>query len=509
MAEQAVPYWRASAAFPEYPMLDTDLTVDVTIVGAGITGLTAAYLLKRAGRTVAVVERDQVGGVDTMRTTAHVTAVTDLNLTELDKNFGRDHAQATWDAGYAAIQQIDTIVREEGISCDWARVPGYKHLPTDTPVDRLAQAIAHLREEAALAFDLGFNARSVDEVPAMSRPGVVFEDQARIHPGKYLARLARLVNGGGSFIFERTAYDEITEDPLAVTARGFTISCGYVILATHTPLIGKATFAATSLLQTKLYPHTSYVIGGPLPKHSAPDALFWDTADPYRYARVTPYGDQDFLIYGGEDHKTGQAGDPEARFLRLEAAATRLFPALQLTHRWLGQVIETNDGLPFMGETAERQFVATGFAGNGTTFGTLAAMMARDSVLGLTNPWRELFDSSRTKIKGGAWDYVKENLDYPYYMLRDRLRRADGSSLDALLPGQGKILSLDGQKVAAVRRNDGTLTLLSPVCTHLGCLVAWNDAEGTWDCPCHGSRFTADGHVLSGPAESALEPWGR
>ena len=380
-------------------------------------------------------------------------------------------------------------------------------MPADSAVAGLNSQIADLREEAALAFDLGFNARYLDEVPVMARPGVAFEDQARFHPGKYLAHLARLVEGGGSFIFEQTPYEEIGEHPITLKAGGFTISCGYVVLATHTPLMGKATFAGATLLQTKLYLHTSYVIGGRLPNESAPEALFWDTADPYRYVRIDRHADHDFLILGGEDHKTGQAGDTEARFIKLEAAATRLFPRLELTERWSGQVIETNDGLPFIGETSDRQFVATGFAGNGMTFGTLAAMMARDAVLGLKNPWQELFDTGRTKIKGGAWDYVKENLDYPYYMLRDRFAGAEGKSLSALRPGEGRILSLDGQKVAAVRRTDGGLTLLSPVCSHMGCHVGWNDAEGTWDCPCHGSRFTADGEVLSGPAESPLAPF--
>jgi Rieske Fe-S protein len=219
--------------------------------------------------------------------------------------------------------------------------------------------------------------------------------------------------------------------------------------------------------------------------------------------------DHDRIIFGGEDHKTGQAPNTEECFRALAARATSIFPGLELTHRWSGQVVETNDGVPFIGETSDRQFAATGFAGNGTTFGTLAAMMARDSVLGLKNPWSELFDVGRTKIKGGAWDYVKENVDYPYYMIKDLIKQrvvgADGTSLQALRRGDGMILSLDGQKVAASRDEAGRVTLLSPVCTHMGCTVAWNKAERTWDCPCHGSRFLSNGDVLSGPAESPLE----
>jgi Rieske Fe-S protein len=238
-----------------------------------------------------------------------------------------------------------------------------------------------------------------------------------------------------------------------------------------------------------------------------PEALFWDTADPYRYVRVDRHPDHDFVIVGGEDHKTGQVSDTGQCYRRLEATAKTLFPQMEITNRWSGQVIETNDGLPFIGETAERQFTATGFAGNGMTFGTLGAMMARDHILGLKNPWRELFDVGRTKIKGGVWDYLKENVDYPYYMVRDRFAGAQGKSLRELRPGDGKLISLEGKTVAAFRRADGSGVVLSPVCTHMGCVVAWNQAERTWDCPCHGSRFTAEGEVMAGPAESPLDPF--
>jgi Rieske Fe-S protein len=249
------------------------------------------------------------------------------------------------------------------------------------------------------------------------------------------------------------------------------------------------------------------VIGGRLPSGIVPRALFWDTADPYRYIRIERQGDHDYVIVGGEDHKTGQIADTATCFRTLEAAASRLVPGLEITHRWSGQVIETNDGLPFIGETSKHQFAATGYAGNGMTFGTLAGMMARDAALGLKNPWQELFDVGRTKVLGGAWDYLKENVDYPYYIIRDRFAGAEGRSLRAVHRGEGRILSLNGQRAAAYRADDGRVTLLSPICTHMGCVVAWNNSERTWDCPCHGSRFKATGEVLAGPAESPLSPF--
>jgi glycine/D-amino acid oxidase-like deaminating enzyme/nitrite reductase/ring-hydroxylating ferredoxin subunit len=499
---ETTSYWTDSASIPRYPALDRTLDVDVVVVGAGITGLTAAYLLKKAGRRVAVLERRRVGGVDTMMTTAHVTCVTDLDLSALVKTFGRDHAQATWDAGLAAIAQIDTIVSDEDIDCGWTWVEGVKHVPAGQDG---AKDAARLQEEARLASELGFEARYVDKSPFMNQPGAVFGGQARIHPRKYLAALAAAVDGGGSFVFEESGVDEVADEPLGVKARGHHVGCQYIVLATHTPLMGKTNMASATLLQTKLYLYTSYVVGGRIAKGTVPDLLFWDTADPYHYLRIDEQPDHDLVIFGGEDHKTGQAEDTEACFAKLESAAKALIPGLELTHRWSGQVIETNDGLPFIGETSSRQFTGTGYAGNGTTFGTLAGMMAADAALGVKNPWAELFDVGRTKIRGGAWDYIKENVDYPYYMVRDRLVGPDATSLRELARGEGKIIEVQGERVAAYRAENGRITTLSPICTHMGCQVDWNTAERTWDCPCHGSRFTATGDVLAGPAETPLE----
>jgi glycine/D-amino acid oxidase-like deaminating enzyme/nitrite reductase/ring-hydroxylating ferredoxin subunit len=497
------PYWDDSSTMPRYAALEQDLDVDVVVVGAGITGLTAAYLLKQAGRTVAVLDRRRCGGVDSSRTTAHVTYVTDRHLRELVKAFGRDHAQAVWDAGLAAIDQIDTTIRQEQIDCEWTWVPGYKHATFDGDLDA---ARIDLAEEATLASELGFDATYLDPIPFLNRPGVVFDAQAKFHPRKYLAGLAKRIHGDGSHIFEHTESEQVTDDPLTVKARGRTIRCQSLVIATHTPLMGKTNLARATILQTKLYLYTSYAVGGRIPKGIAPEALYWDTSDPYYYLRIDRHRDHDVAIFGGEDHKTGQASDTKRCYRLLERMFTTVLPQAQVTNRWSGQVVETNDGLPYIGETSPRQFVATGFSGNGMTFGTLAGMMARDAVLGLSNPWAELFDVGRTKVKAGSWDYLKENVDYPYYMVRDRFAGADARSLRAVPRGQGRIIKMDGKTVAAWRNDDGKVTLLSSMCTHMGCRIDWNEAERTWDCPCHGSRFTPTGAVLAGPAEAPLEP---
>jgi glycine/D-amino acid oxidase-like deaminating enzyme/nitrite reductase/ring-hydroxylating ferredoxin subunit len=501
-ARDTTPYWTSTAAFPRFPRLEADIHADVVIVGAGITGMTTAYLLAKSGRSVVVLERNRCAATDTGHTSAHVTMVTDVRLVELEKAFGRTHAQAVWDAGLAAIAQIDEIVREHEIDAGFAWVSGYLHAPTDSDDDN--RDIDALKREAKLAAELGFDVEFLDAVPLVNAPGLRFDGQARIHPRKYLAGLARAIVDAGGRIYEHSEASEFNDAPRAVTANGHTVSCEDVVIATHNPLVGFDGLAGATMFQTKLALYSTYVVAARAPKGSTPDALWWDTGDPYRYLRVEPHDDHDVLILGGEDHKTGQVEDTDTCYERLEGGLSRLVPSAQFTHRWSGQVIETPDGLPYIGSTAERQYSATGFSGNGMTFGTLSAMMIADAIDGRVNPWAELFDASRKATGRSLWDYLKENADYPYYLIRDRFAGADARSLRAVKRGHGAVIERDGAKVAAYRDPSGAVTLRSATCTHMGCIVGWNSAERTWDCPCHGSRFAPTGEVISGPAESPL-----
>ncbi|MES2792681.1 MAG: FAD-dependent oxidoreductase [Planctomycetota bacterium] len=482
-----------------YPSLQENLAVDVVVVGAGITGITAAYLMKQTGLKVALIEKGHWGSGETYCTTAHLSYVTDMRLAALVATYGRDHAQAAWHAGDAAILQIDENVRRESIDCDFQWVPGYLHGVGN--VD--AKEIAALRIEAILADELGFSASFQELVPLMNRPGVRYADQAQFHPLKYLAKLIHTIPGEGSHVFEQIEVHDVSES-MVVKAGKYEIRCGYVVVATHVPIAGKSGFLQSSVLQTKLAGYNSYVLGARLPSDTAPAALYWDTAHPYNYMRVASAEQSNYVIFGGADHKTGQNDDTNEPFRQLEQSLREIWPDAQIEDRWSGQVIETNDGLPYIGEVEPRQFVATGFAGNGMTFGTLGAMMARDVVTQIANPWVNLFAPHRTTMSK-AWNYIKEGVDYPYYVMRDRLTSAQDRSPETLHPGEGGILKYNGQKVAAFRNEAGELSMLSPVCPHMGCLVHWNAAETTWDCPCHGSRFRCTGEVHAGPAQAPLK----
>ena len=498
---KTVPYWADTVRMPKFARLRDDLRVDVVVIGGGITGATAAYLLRKAGAKVALLERDRFNLAETGHTTAHLTYVTDMRLRELVRNFGRDHAQATWDAGLAAINQIHQIAEEENIACEFAWVPGYLHAANRKSEDE----VFALQEDARLVRDLGFDATLMDKVPFMRVPGIAFANQAKFHPAKYLRGLLLALKKLGGHIFEKTEASSIAVEPTAVVkANDRTIRCKYVVIATHVPLQGATGTASAALFQTKLAPYSTYAVGAKIKSGTVPEASFWDTADPYFYLRIDRQRSFDYAILGGADHKTGQTRSPEAHYERVEKRLRQLFPQASLDHRWSGQVIETNDGLPYMGETAPHQFVATGFSGNGMTFGTLAAMMACDAFAGRRNPWSKLFDVHRKKVLGGTWDYLKENKDYPYYMMKRWLTKPGANSLRGIARGQGRIVQVEGERLAAYRDDKGKLTVKSAICPHMGCVVRWNGAEKSWDCPCHGSRFQATGAVMAGPAEGPL-----
>ena len=493
--------WRATAGVARHSSA-LPREVDVLVVGGGITGLTAAYLLARSGQRVAVVERERIGAGETGNTSAHLTQITDLRLTDLAGRFGRDGARLAWEGGGVAIDLIDSIVEREGIDCDFARVPGWLCGPFVEPETDEREA---LRADAELAAQLGIQASYHEANPVDGRPGVVFADQGVIHPLRYLEGLAAAAEASGVTIIEHAEVSQVIQDPLVAVVNGENIACADVVIATHVPIVGSTHVVQATLFQTKLYPYSSYVVGARIDEPLAA-GLYEDMASPYRYLRVHRDERGSYAILGGADHKTGTVSDTAERFADVQKLLLRLLPSARIDARWTGQVIETSDGLPFVGETAPHQYAATGYAGNGLTFGTLGGLMVHDAITGAENPWRALFDPNRRELKAKVLaTVVAENVQYPFYFLVDRLRRNRTDDVQTLKPGEGKVLTIGGKAVACHRTDAGELVKVSAVCTHMGCLVRWNVSQRTWDCPCHGSRFTSDVVVLGGPAESALE----
>jgi nitrite reductase/ring-hydroxylating ferredoxin subunit len=284
-----------------------------------------------------------------------------------------------------------------------------------------------------------------------------------------------------------------------VTDRG-TITARDVLLATHAPLGNKT-------IQTKVAQYRSYVVGCRV-AGAAPKGLFWDDEDPYHYIRSQRAGGGEVVIIGGEDHKVGQEADTEGRYRALRDYARRRFDLRRIEYRWSAETVEPMDGLPYIGHDtgAGHVFVATGFSGTGMTFGTVSALLLADLVRGRANPWADLFHAGRIKPVPSVKPFLKENVDFPSYLVRDRLKRPKARTAADVPRGEGKVLIVDGDHIAVSRDDAGTVRAVSAVCTHMGCLVRWNGAERSWDCPCHGSRFDAAGRLLDGPAPRDLEP---
>ncbi|MGB9274174.1 MAG: FAD-dependent oxidoreductase [Terrimicrobiaceae bacterium] len=490
--------WIDTSPPQDFPQLRGRVVVDVLVVGGGITGLTTAYLLKKAGCRVALVDQQNIGGGETSHTTAHVTFVTDERLHKLASRLGQQEAQALWGAGRLAMQQIAEITGELDVDCELRRVPGYLFAAFGKDPEKETES---LKEDALLADAFGFDADFMKSDPLFNRPAVRFPNQLKFHPLKYVNAIAKALHGDGCHVFSKTSGSNLDSEKHELHADGGVISYERVVAATHVPIQGERDTFGAALFQTKLAAYSTYAIEAEI--DSVAESLFWDTNDPYLYLRFDQREGGNSVIIGGEDHKTGQDEDTEARYERLERSLRKIFPDAKLKHRWSGQVLETPDGLPYIGEVAERQFLATGFSGNGMTLGTFSAILVRDLITGKSNPWTGLFAPDRKSV-AGFLDYVRENKDFLSYFVKDWLRPAE--PLESLRRGTGDVLKLGGKKRAVYCDEHGKRTVLSPICPHMGCIVAWNEAERTWDCPCHGSRFTATGEVIAGPAESNLEP---
>jgi glycine/D-amino acid oxidase-like deaminating enzyme/nitrite reductase/ring-hydroxylating ferredoxin subunit len=495
-ARMSESIWIESSGEKNFPSLRGDIDTDVAIVGGGITGVVAAYLLTRAGRRVVLIDARAPGHGETGHTTAHLTEQVDARFAAVAKQHGKDAARLAARAGRVALEQIAAIAAAEGIDCSLTEVPAF--LYTDD-----AAELDELRQEAEAASEAGVAATFTSEVPLpFAVAGAVrLERQGQFHPLRFLHGVTRAIRAGGGTILEETRAISVDDgSPARVRTDRGTIHAHEVLVTANVPVNQRG------ILQTKLPAYRSYAIAAPLAAGFEP-ALFWDNEDPYHYVRTHVEGEETWLIAGGEDHRTGDETDTEKHFAALEAWTRARFTIGAVRFRWSGQIIEPPDGLPYIGRNgfSEHVWVATGYSGQGMTFGAFAGTMLSDLVLGRGSEWKDVFDPMRLPPLESVGTYVAANIEFPLRLASDRLtsRGVEARVLEDVGEGDGKIVKLDGRKIAAAR-SDGEVHLLSPVCPHLGCDVHWNGAEGSWDCPCHGSRFSPDGRVLNGPASREL-----
>jgi glycine/D-amino acid oxidase-like deaminating enzyme/nitrite reductase/ring-hydroxylating ferredoxin subunit len=501
--------WLDRAALPTYPALAANERADVCVVGAGIAGLTTAYLLTRAGKSAIVLDAGSIISGETQRTTAHLVTALDDRYFELERLHGEHGAKLAAESHAAAIDTIEQIVGEEKIDCDFERVDGYLFSAAERPS-------AELDRELAATHRAGLTkTKIVDRAPLASFDtgrALLFPRQAQFHPLKYLTAVAAAIVRDGGRIFAHTRAAKIAGGTSAqvTTIEGHHVSCDAIVVATNTPANDRL------VIHTKQAAYQTYAIGVAVPAGTVPRALYWDTGDPFHYVRTQqatpgPSGSaRDILIVGGEDHKSGQADDAEARYAKLEAWTRQRFPmATDIRYRWSGQVMVSVDRLAYLGRNPldhDNVYVATGDSGTGLTHGTIAGMLMTDLIMGRENPWTNLYSPSRVTM-GAAENYAREAANM-VAQFADWLTAGDVEK-DHLIPlGTGAIVRHGLTKVAIYREADGTFHECSAVCPHLGGIVCWNHAEKTWDCPAHGSRFDRFGKVLHGPADrdlSALE----
>jgi glycine/D-amino acid oxidase-like deaminating enzyme/nitrite reductase/ring-hydroxylating ferredoxin subunit len=499
--------WQDTHSIAPRPALAEHLTTDVCVVGAGIAGLSVAYTLAKAGKRVVVLDLAQIGSGESGHTTAHLANELDDQYAQLEKARGVASTRLTAEAHSAAIDVIEGIVRAEGIDCDFTRLDGYLFLGGDDTREVLEAELAAAHRAGLTEVEL------VERLPIRGDeegPALRFPRQGRFHILKYLDGLARAIESSGGRIHGNTTVRSIAGGSPAVvtTDAELTVRASDVVVCTNSPI------SDMFITHVKQFPYRTFVVGLRVPKGSVPDALYWDTLDPYHYVRLQPMdATHDALLVGGEDHKTAHDDDAGERFDCLEDWAREHFPVgassvSPVVYRWSGQVLETHDYLAFIGRNpdgAEHVWLATGDSGMGMTHGTIAGILLPALITKGTHRWTQLFDPKRVTLHSTELlEMAKENADVAL-QFRDYVTPGQVGDVADIPAGEGRVVRRGPHKIAAYRDAAGTVHECSAVCTHMACIVDWNTAEKSWDCPCHGSRFDPLGKVIGGPATADLK----
>ncbi len=493
-----VSFWVDSTPDVQFPTLSSDVMVDVAIVGGGIAGITTATLLKKMGKTVAIVESKKIAEGVSGHTTAKVTSLHQLIYAELLHSLGFDKAKIYAESSQAALERVAKFVSDGHIDCDFSRRSAYTFAES-------ADGLKQIEQEVEAAIKLGLPAHFVHETPLpFPVAGAIrFDQQAQFHPRKYLLHLAQEIQGDGSHVFENTKVMNVEEEKTfcqVMTDRG-TVMAKQVVITTHLPILDSGLFFA------KTYPKRSYIVGARIDPNKAPEGMFIGSGKSYFSVRTTPSDNGLLILVGGGGHKVGEVSDTEQQYQMVENYARDRFGIETFDYRWSTQDMVSFDKVPYIGQLTPKSqiYVATGFGLWGMTNGTLSGMILSDLLVGNRNAWASLYDSTRV-TPFATPTAVKQTISVGMHWVGDRLKgNSSSSALSDVGIGEGKLVTIEGEKIATYRDEQGDLHAVSAVCPHLGCILAWNNAEKSWDCPCHGSRFGCDGTVLNAPAVKDLK----
>ena len=492
MMDQNRTYWNATASAPEFPQLVGPISVDVAVVGGGIVGITTARMLKDKGLTVAVIEARKVGRQVTGRSTAKVTSQHGLIYHTLERTFGEAPARLYAEAQQTGVRTIVGLAAQYGIACDIEAKPAYVYTRDEAHVSAI-------ETEAEVTQRLGLPATLVNatDLPFDVLVALRFDDQAQFHPTKYVAGLAQTVLGDGCHVFENSR--AVDWEPTRVVTDQGSVSARHVVMATHLPLGQIGAYYAQA------YPQAEPVIAARIGR--VPDGMYINVEQPSHSIRThIGEGGVTYGIVAGTSFKPGHTDEERKHFQDIERWLAERFDAGPVEYRWVNEDYKPMDGAPFIGWSSsmgDGYLVATGFDAWGISNGTVAGIVLADLAAGEHNRWLEVFDATRVKPIAGAPTAVKENAHVVKHLVSGYLARRRNSA-DELAPGEAAILKIDGKNMAVFKDEQGHVHAVSAVCTHMGCIVGWNETDRTWDCPCHGSRFELGGEVIHGPATKPL-----